>query len=725
MEYELSVIAPCYNESHNIPELVQRIQNVFQKKDIRGEIVLIDDASTDKTPEIMNGLLAQYHNVKVISHGESKGIAESWKDGLSASRGEYVCLIDSDLEYLPEDIWRLLREIKLANVDMVQGYRSAVGRIKNDRYYLSRVLNFLLNGLFGMNSRDNKSGFIICSREVLADVLRYKFRYCYFQTFITVSAHAKGYCLREIETLFEARKLGISFIPKYPIKIVLKVLLDLAKGCVEFNLIRKQKENILEDFLIKNPPSKYEETLPGWRKHYFNLYIGLMPLHHWFVSRNVALYYFELKKSQWLTQDQIRQFQEIKLRHLINHAYYHVGYYRELFEKLKLRPQDVKTIEDLQKLPLMDKNEIRQNLYFDLMSDNHKKNDIRKILTSGSTGEPFACYEDKRQLEIRWAATLRSMEWTGYRFGYKQARLWHQTLGLSYSEIIREILDAWLNRRMFIPVFEMDERNITKFMKKLKRFNPYLMDGYAEAFNFLAHYIEHKGLRGLHPKVIISSAQVLPEQSRKIIENNFGCQVFDKYGSREFSGIAYECQAYSGHHIVAESFIVEILKDGLPAKPGEIGEIVITDLNNYCLPFIRYRIGDLAVAIDNAIPCACGRGLPRIGTIEGRVQAIIVGSNGRYIPGTYFAHLFKDYDFMIRQYQVVQEEIGKVKLKIVKAASFNNDLFQRGALKELYRTLGERTVIDIEFTESIPLVHTGKHQGSISRINIDFQKINQ
>jgi phenylacetate-CoA ligase len=725
MEYELSVIAPCYNEMPHIPELVKRIQNVFQKKGIQGEIVLIDDGSTDQTAEIMNEISAQYHNIKTIFHGKNRGIAESWKSGLNASLGEYVCLIDSDFEYLPEDIWRLFQEIKLKNVDIMRGYRSSVGRIKNHRYYLSRVLNFLLNGLFGMNSKDNKSGFIICVREVLVDILRYKFRYYYFQTFITVAAHANGYTIGEIETLFEARKLGKSFIPRYPIKIILKVLLDLAKGYIEFNILNKKKENIVEDFLIKNPPSNYVETLPGWRKYYFNLYIALMPLHHWFISRDAALYYFELKKSQWLSLDQIKQLQEIKLRQLINHAYYHVGYYRELFERLKLRPTDIRTIEDLQKFPLIDKNEIRQNLYFSLMSDNHKKNEIRKIVTSGSTGEPFACYVDRHQLEIRWASTLRSIEWTGYRFGYKQARLWHQSLGLNWSEIIREIIDAWFNRRMFIPIFEMDDRNITKFMDKLKRHNPYFVDGYAEAFNFLAHYIRYKELNGLHPKVIISSAQVLREQSRRIIEDQFGCQVFDKYGSREFSGIAYECEAHSGHHVVAENFIVEILKDGRSARPGEIGEVVITDLNNYCMPFIRYRIGDLAVAIDNAIPCVCGRGLPRIGSIEGRVQAIIIGANGRYIPGTYFAHLFKDYDFMIRQYQVVQEELGKIKLKIVKAGRFNNDLFQKGALKALYQTLGEQTVIDVEFVEHIPLVHTGKHQGSISKINIDFQQISK
>src|SRR6185295_20378238 len=120
--------------------------------------------------------------------------------------------------------------------------------------------------------------------------------------------------------------------------------------------------------------------------------------------------------------------------------------------------------------------------------------------------------------------------------------------------------------------------------------------------------------------------------SRQIIESNFQCGVFDKYGSREFSGIAYECEAHEGHHIVAENYIVEILKDGVPAEPGELGEVVITDLNNFCMPLIRYRVGDLAVAMDNTKTCPCGRGLPRIGRIEGRTQAIIFGPNGLFMP---------------------------------------------------------------------------------------------
>jgi phenylacetate-CoA ligase len=724
MRYEFSVVAPCYNETLNIHELIERLQNVMSKKNINGEVILVNDGSVDDTGVVIDRLAEKYENVTAVHHETNQGIASAWKTGLFVSTGEYVCVIDADLQYQPEDIWRLYREIKFTNIDLAQGYRSNIGRQMDYRYLLSRGFNIVLNLLFGMHLRDNKSGFVLCRREILHDILQHRYRYYYFQSFIAIAAKEKGYTIREIEVLFKERRLGSSFIQRWPLKVITCAVVDIVKAFIELRVFKKD-EDILRDFLSRNKPAQYEETLPGWRKIFFKLYILLMPLHHWMISRVVALYYQELKQSQWLSLDKIRELQEVKLRKLINQAYYHVGYYRELFDEHGLKPSDINTIEDLQKLPLLDKHNVRNNLYFDLMSDNHNKKNILKITTSGSTGEPFVCYADKHQLEIRWATTLRSMEWTGYRFGDKQARLWHQTIGMTRLQVIREKIDAFFNRRLFIPAFEMNKSNLNALIGKLKMHNPVLIDGYAESFNFLAHYIKNVGLDGVHPKAIISSAQVLPEHSREIIEDEFKCGVFDKYGSREFSGIAYECNAHDGHHIVAENYIVEILKDGKPVKPGEVGEIVITDLNNYSMPFIRYRIGDLAVAMDNSITCTCGRGLPRIGKIEGRVQSIIITTNGTYIPSSFFLHLLKDYDHIIKQFQVVQEEEGKVTLKIVKGLSFAESVFNETVLSALNKYLGDDMIINVEYVDKIQMVRTGKHQTSISRLKFDYQNINK
>jgi len=205
------------------------------------------------------------------------------------------------------------------------------------------------------------------------------------------------------------------------------------------------------------------------------------------------------------------------------------------------------------------------------------------------------------------------------------------------------------------------------------------------------------------------------------MEEAFGCRVFDKYGSREFSGIAYECEAHNGHHVAAENYVVELLRDGRDALPGETGEVVITDLNNFSMPFIRYRIGDLAVAIDQSAPCPCGRGALRIGAIEGRVQSIIVGMDRRLIPGTFFAHVLKDFDKTVRRYQVVQERYGAIDLRIVKGSRFSERTVDT-ALTLLRRHLGRNMHINVSYVDEIAMVRTGKHRAVVQKMDIDFQR---
>lgn len=730
---ELTVIVPCLNEAGNLPELVRRVGEVFRVGQLlvecggRGaELLLVDDGSTDDSVAVMAELAARYPFLRSVRHSKNRGIAAAWKTGASAAAGHLVCLIDADLQYQPEDILRLRRELLWSNVDIVQGWRSPVGRERGPRYYYSRGLNFLLNAGFGMRAQDNKSGFLLCSREVLLDLLDYRGSYSYWQTFILVAAHHKGYTYKEVETLFENRKAGVSFLDKQPIRPILRTFVDLGRGLYEYRL-RPGRSSDLKPVIDKHRPQGGTPPRSLGQSTYLGSYLMTFGATHWMMTRDVATHLHDLARSQWLSPDAVREMQEHKLRRLLRHAYQHVPYYRDRLRSLGISPEDIRTLDDLGKLPLLSKDDVRRHIYFDILSDNHDKAEILRVTTSGSTGEPFVCYVDRAQLEFRWAATLRSQEWTGYRFGDRTMRLWHQTLGMSKSQVLRERLDAWLSRRRFIPAYEMSDKNLAELCAEIAAYRPVLIDGYAESFNFLAEYLKRHGDKsrlGGSLKGIMSSAQSLPEDSRRVIEEAFGCKVFDKYGSREFSGIAYECEAHEGHHIVAEGYIVEVLKDGRPARPGEVGEIVITDLNNYCLPFIRYRIGDLGEAMDAASLCPCGRGLPRIGNIEGRVQSIILGADGQYLPGTFFAHLLKDYSHAIRHFQVVQEEHGVIILKIVKGERYTDESLNE-VLGTLQRFLGAAMRIEVDFVDTIPLVRTGKRLAAVSKLAIDFQMMTQ
>ncbi len=539
-----------------------------------------------------------------------------------------------------------------------------------------------------------------------------------------VAAHAKGYSYKQVETIFEQRKqVRLPFLDqtgRTRFKASAKSLADLATAALEYR-VSAAPPDPAKQFLRRNPVTDLSPPWSPASKVRFGAYMGAFNQTHWMITRDVEHYYETLRRTQWLGASETRELQDEKLRRLTRHAYRNVPYYRRKMQELRIRPEDIRGQADLHKLPFLTKADIRAHLHFDIMSENHDKAQILKVTTSGSTGEPFVCYADRAQLEVRWAATLRAQEWTGYRFGDPALRLWHQTLGMTKSQAWKEHADAILCNRTFIPIFELSDENLARMIDVMVRVQPVLMDGYAEALDFIARYLKTTGRVDVRPKALMSSAQTLPGPSRKLIEEAFGCKVFDKYGSREFSGIAYECEAHDGYHVVAEAYIVEVLKDEKPVAPGEVGEVVITDLNNFCMPFIRYRIGDVAEAMSSDARCACGRGAPRVGAIEGPVQSIIQGTDGRYLPGTFFAHYLKEFDYAIKKFQVVQDERDAMVFRVVKGGRYSDDVLQQ-VLATFREYLGDKMKIEVQFVDEVAMVRTGKRLASVSRLGIDFQK---
>lgn len=715
---EISVIVPCFNEAENVVILTKRLEKSLASLNRDFEIIFVDDGSTDETWKIIQQIADANRRVVCLRALENGGLFKSWKLGVSSASGSVCVLIDADLQNPPETVPDLIRELERSNADICQGVRSSISWNRDLRFWSSRGLNTLLNLVFFDRASDHKSGFLAAWTPVLKSVLDYGERLRFPQTFVRASARSRGFLVKEFETLFEPRLNGESFLVGRRLALAyIGVIADFPRAWFQLKS-KKVRHRITRDFSanLASPP---EQSDRGLR---YEFYFKSMPAHAWLISGATTREALEtLEQTQFLPREELRTIQSARLQRLIHHAVEGTSYYRELLSSTGLSISDFKNLDDLVHFPLLSKDDVKQNLHMRMFAEGHRKEQMLKIQTSGSTGTPSVTYADKSQLEVRFATTIRALRWTGWRFGDPQLRLWHQRLGMTKSQWIREAIDAKLLRRYFVPAFEMTTASLEGLVKEIDKVRPVLIDGYAESLNFIALFLNQGGSLKAAPKAFMSSAQILTSGTRNLLESTTGAKVFDKYGAREFSGIAYQCGYGQNYHVMDESYVVEVLKDGQPAQPGEVGEVVITDLNNYSTPMIRYRIGDLARAVGNQEVCECGRTLSLIGEIQGRTQALVHCANGRWLPGTFFAHFFKDYEGRVSQFQVIQKTKGEMKLLIVKNEGWTETSWS--AIIEHLRDYVGETGIEVEFVENIPLLKTGKRTPVISEVRIDFQSV--
>lgn len=229
--FELAVISPCFNEQDNIATLVKRTMAVFDTMGVAGQLVLVDDGSADNTWKNIQQAQSDEPRVLGLQHKENRGIVEGWRTGLGSSKSELVCLIDSDLQNPPEDIARFFRAYNSQSVDVVQGVR--ISQEEMSRYIIRKALNKLLNAVYATKLRDNKSGFLLCRREVMQAILQHRYHYRYFQHFVGVSACVQGFSIAEVETEFQARFSGQSFLGRFPVRVPLRVCWEIVKFRLE------------------------------------------------------------------------------------------------------------------------------------------------------------------------------------------------------------------------------------------------------------------------------------------------------------------------------------------------------------------------------------------------------------------------------------------------------------------------------------------------------------
>jgi phenylacetate-CoA ligase len=264
--------------------------------------------------------------------------------------------------------------------------------------------------------------------------------------------------------------------------------------------------------------------------------------------------------------------------------------------------------------------------------------------------------------------------------------------------------------------FELSAEQIAAMVREYNHQRPRVVVGYANAIYEFARYASEAGLTLTPPVGVISSAEKLFDYQRVTIEKAFGAPVFDRYGCREVMMIAAECEQHNGLHITADNVYVELTRGGQLCEPGEAGEVLLTDLHNYGMPLIRYKVGDAGSWKGH--DCACRRGLPLLNVVEGRTLDLISTPSGRVISGEFFPHLLKDFSW-IRRYQVVQEQRDQLIVRIAADESHSNE--DCSLLKEtLSQTLGDEMHVHFEIGPDILIEQGSKFRPVLSRVPVSF-----
>lgn len=439
----------------------------------------------------------------------------------------------------------------------------------------------------------------------------------------------------------------------------------------------------------------------------------IFPFYETAIWRRKTLIYLEkLEKNQWLTEEELKDIQWRKLKKLLEHSYENVPYYREKFEELGLTPDGIKTYSDFARLPVLTRENIRDNQE-SLAAINYRGEKLLSKSTSGSTGIPLRFKYDRDAYEWHIAGAARSDRWAGWDFGRKELYIWGRPpYKISIYKKIKEAVHHAIIRRKTIDTFSVTMDNLGKKIFRINAFKPTVIIGYAGALYNLARFIRLSGLQCYSPRGIISSAEKLFPFQRELIESVFGTKVYDRYGCQEVMLIASECEEHKGFHMNIDNLYIEVLKDGHPAQNGEAGEVVITDLNNYAMPFLRYKNGDLASL--SGSKCGCGRGLPSFGRIEGRTIDTIYTQDGKIVSGEVFLYIIDRFDW-VRQYKVIQSEGGSFIIKIVKektALSIDEDLKLMD--REMRSVFGDNMRIRFEFVNEIRPEPSGKNRFVVS-----------
>lgn len=414
-----------------------------------------------------------------------------------------------------------------------------------------------------------------------------------------------------------------------------------------------------------------------------------------------------LQENEKLSGEEKARRQFADLKETLRYAYEHVPYYHSLFDQINFHPDDLRSLADLEKIPLLERDVVRsKNAELHSTTFAGPKFSHR---TSGTTGTALSFTLSEEANQRHYGCFWHHYGWVGMRRGRRLATFGgHPLVHPDRQKPPFWLFDAAENE-LYFSIQHISPKNAPYYVEQLLRFKPELIRGIPSFLNLIAQYMIDNKIT-YSPRGVFTYSETLLERQRKVIEQAFNCAAYNFYSNGERSGHVLQCP-HGRLHVMTETSVIEIVRaDGSPAEVGEVGELAITNMINRAMPLIRYRIGDTGI-MSREQRCPCGRETPILESLTGRTNDFLVTGDGRRIRpiGVFMGTP------MVKAAQFVQEEAGSVVVKVLPREGFSPE-DQKKVVEELEAELGHSTHYQIEIVDELPFGSNGKLQHIVSKV---------
>lgn len=428
-----------------------------------------------------------------------------------------------------------------------------------------------------------------------------------------------------------------------------------------------------------------------------NIYDLLQRSAYRFMNDKRYTYYDMLRKNLCLSREEMVALQNRLLHKLIIHAYEHTVYYRNLMDSLKLTPQDIRTKDDLNKLPPLTKLDARTHIE-QICSDDQYGKDMSIMTSGGSTGNQAYVYQSRYCSHFARAATLRNNLIAGWRPWDKSVWFWgapYEHQKVEKSTLAR--IGMLLNRRLLFNAYNYSPDDFDEWVKQIEKFKPRVAYGYATIIHDFAKYIARNNIEFPFIKLVVSTSEAL--RDREFIEQAFGCDVYDQYGSREINAIGIE----------SPKGIMRIADDVVAMNISEQGDFLITALHSYGFPLINYKIGDRGQAIDStSLPNDDTLPFTALNLTICRETDNFINRQNRHIAATALATYLSTFGLNIIEHQIIQSDYEKFAVNVVPDQDFNESHYKKCVTDALKEYFGENASVTFTTVDKIPVEQSGK-----------------